>query len=295
MALILDGLTKTFQSFPAVNNLTCTFDTGVYGLLGVNGAGKTTLLRMLCTLLTPTAGSVTWEEQDIFTLGPAYRNLLGYLPQEFGFYPDFTVEDYLLYIACLKGLRPATAKRRTETLLRQVGLHPVRRQKMKRLSGGMKRRAGIAQAMLNDPKVLILDEPTAGLDPKERIRFRNLISELAEDRLVILSTHIVSDVEYIAGEILLLKEGTLVQQGAVQDLLAAAPTRVWTCLVPREAAHHFLTHHLVANVKTLPQGTQLRILSPTPPTPEAVPAEMTLEDLFLHHFGETGGDDLAEI
>ena len=199
MALILDGLTKTFQSFPAVNNLTCTFDTGVYGLLGVNGAGKTTLLRMLCTLLTPTAGSVTWEGQDIFTLGPAYRNLLGYLPQEFGFYPDFTVEDYLLYIACLKGLRPATAKRRTETLLRQVGLHPVRRQKMKRLSGGMKRRAGIAQAMLNDPKVLILDEPTAGLDPKERIRFRNLISELAEDRLVILSTHIVSDVEYIAG------------------------------------------------------------------------------------------------
>ena len=121
MALILDGLTKTFQSFPAVNNLTCTFDTGVYGLLGVNGAGKTTLLRMLCTLLTPTAGSVTWEGQDIFTLGPAYRNLLGYLPQEFGFYPDFTVEDYLLYIACLKGLRPATAKRRTETLLRQVG------------------------------------------------------------------------------------------------------------------------------------------------------------------------------
>ena len=295
MALILDGLTKTFQSFPAVNNLTCTFDTGVYGLLGVNGAGKTTLLRMLCTLLTPTAGSVTWEGQDIFTLGPAYRNLLGYLPQEFGFYPDFTVEDYLLYIACLKGLRPATAKRRTETLLRQGGLHPVRRQKMKRLSGGMKRRAGIAQAMLNDPKVLILDEPTAGLDPKERIRFRNLISELAEDRLVILSTHIVSDVEYIAGEILLLKEGTLVQQGAVPDLLAAAPTRVWTCLVPREAAHHFLTHHLVANVKTLPQGTQLRILSPTPPIPEAVPAEMTLEDLFLHHFGEKGGDGLAEI
>ena len=128
-----------------------------------------------------------------------------------------------------------------------------------------------------------------------RIRFRNLISELAEDRLVILSTHIVSDVEYIAGEILLLKEGTLVQQGAVQDLLAAAPTRVWTCLVPREAAHHFLTHHLVANVKTLPQGTQLRILSPTPPIPEAVPAEMTLEDLFLHHFGEKGGDGLAEI
>ena len=149
--------------------------------------------------------------------------------------------------------------------------------------------------MLSDPGILILDEPTAGLDPRERIRFRNLISQFSENRIVILATHIVSDVEYIAGEILLLKEGTLVQQGAVPDLLAAAPTRVWTCLVPREAAHHFLTHHLVANVKTLPQGTQLRILSPTPPIPEAVPAEMTLEDLFLHHFGEKGGDGLAEI
>ena len=219
MALILDGLTKTFQSFPAVNNLTCTFDTGVYGLLGVNGAGKTTLLRMLCTLLTPTAGSVTWEGQDIFTLGPAYRNLLGYLPQEFGFYPDFTVEDYLLYIACLKGLRPATAKRRTETLLRQVGLHPVRRQKMKRLSGGMKRRAGIAQAMLNDPKVLILDEPTAGLDPKERVRLRELLAAMAAERIILVATHVVSDVETVATKVILLRAGQIVDAAPVPELI----------------------------------------------------------------------------
>ena len=295
MALILDGLTKTFSSFPAVNNLSYTMDTGVYGLLGVNGAGKTTLMRMLCTLLTPTSGTITWDGQDIFSLGSAYRNLLGYLPQDFGYYPDFSVQDYLLYIASIKGLRPATARQRMQSLLEQVGLTQVRRQKMKKLSGGMKRRAGIAQAMLNDPKILILDEPTAGLDPKERIRFRNLISELAENRLVLLSTHIVSDVEYIADQILLMKDGSLVHHGTSQQLLAAAPTQVWTCTVPRAQAGQLLHQYPVVNLKTLPQGVQLRVLSQTPPTPEAHPAEMTLEDLFLHYFGETAGETDAAL
>lgn len=295
MALILDGLTKTFSSFPAVNNLSYTMDTGVYGLLGVNGAGKTTLMRMLCTLLTPTSGTITWDGQYIFSLGSAYRNLLGYLPQDFGYYPDFSVQDYLLYIASIKGLRPATARQRMQNLLEQVGLTQVRRQKMKKLSGGMKRRAGIAQAMLNDPKILILDEPTAGLDPKERIRFRNLISELAENRLVLLSTHIVSDVEYIADQILLMKDGSLVHHGTSQQLLAAAPTQVWTCTVPRAQADQLLHQYPVVNLKTLPQGVQLRVLSQTPPTPEAHPAEMTLEDLFLHYFGETAGETDAAL
>ena len=295
MALILDGLTKTFSSFPAVNNLSYTMDTGVYGLLGVNGAGKTTLMRMLCTLLTPTSGTITWDGQDIFSLGSAYRNLLGYLPQDFGYYPDFSFQDYLLYIASIKGLRPATARQRMQNLLEQVGLTQVRRQKMKKLSGGMKRRAGIAQAMLNDPKILILDEPTAGLDPKERIRFRNLISELAENRLVLLSTHIVSDVEYIADQILLMKDGSLVHHGTSQQLLAAAPTQVWTCTVPRAQADQLLHQYPVVNLKTLPQGVQQRVLSQTPPTPEAHPAEMTLEDLFLHYFGETAGETDAAL
>lgn len=295
MALILDGLTKTFSSFPAVNNLSYTMDTGVYGLLGVNGAGKTTLMRMLCTLLTPTSGTITWDGQDIFSLGSAYRNLLGYLPQDFGYYPDFSVQDYLLYVASIKGLRPATARQRMQSLLEQVGLTQVRRQKMKKLSSGMKRRAGIAQAMLNDPKILILDEPTAGLDPKERIRFRNLISELAENRLVLLSTHIVSDVEYIADQILLMKDGSLVHHGTSQQLLAAAPTQVWTCTVPRAQADQLLHQYPVVNLKTLPQGVQLRVLSQTPPTPEAHPAEMTLEDLFLHYFGETAGETDAAL
>ena len=295
MALILDGLTKTFSSFPAVNNLSYTMDTGVYGLLGVNGAGKTTLMRMLCTLLTPTSGTITWDGQDIFSLGSAYRNLLGYLPQDFGYYPDFSVQDYLLYIASIKGLRPATARQRMQNLLEQVGLTQVRRQKMKKLSGGMKRRAGIAQAMLNDPKILILDEPTAGLDPKERIRFRNLISELAENRLVLLSTHIVSDVEYIADQILLMKDGSLVHHGTSQQLLAAAPTQVWVCTVPRAQADQLLHQYPVVNLNTLPLGVQLRVLSQTPPVPEAHPAEMTLEDLFLHYFGETAGETDAAL
>ena len=295
MALILDGLTKTFSSFPAVNNLSYTMDTGVYGLLGVNGAGKTTLMRMLCTLLTPTSGTITWDGQDIFSLGSAYRNLLGYLPQDFGYYPDFSVQDYLLYIASIKGLRPATARQRMQNLLEQVGLTQVRRQKMKKLSGGMVQRVGIAQALLNNPKILILDEPTAGLDPKERGRFRNILSGLSENRLVLLSTHIVSDVEYIADQILLMKDGSLVHHGTSQQLLAAAPTQVWTCTVPRAQADQLLHQYPVVNLKTLPQGVQLRVLSQTPPTPEAHPAEMTLEDLFLHYFGETAGETDAAL
>lgn len=193
MALILDGLTKTFSSFPAVNNLSYTMDTGVYGLLGVNGAGKTTLMRMLCTLLTPTSGTITWDGQDIFSLGSAYRNLLGYLPQDFGYYPDFSVQDYLLYIASIKGLRPATARQRMQNLLEQVGLTQVRAAENEKALRRLEAPAASPRPCSTNPKILILDEAQPPvLDPKERIRFRNLISELAENRLVLLSTHIVS-------------------------------------------------------------------------------------------------------
>lgn len=291
MALILDGLTKTFSSFPAVNNLSYTMDTGVYGLLGVNGAGKTTLMRMLCTLLTPTSGTITWDGQDIFSLGSAYRNLLGYLPQDFGYYPDFSVQDYLLYIASIKGLRPATARQRMQSLLEQVGLTQVRRQKMKKLSGGMKRRAGIAQAMLNDPKILILDEPTAGLDPKERIRFRNLISELSENRLVLLSTHIVSDVEYTCGEIWLMNAGRIVEQGNAEDLIRSMRDQVWRLTVPRNDVAAYVARFKVANIKAGRDSAELRIVSPVKPGPDAMLETATLEDVFLYHFGEAGGDD----
>lgn len=286
MELTITNLTRTFHQVTAVDHLSCTLGAGVYGLLGVNGAGKTTLMRMLCTLLPPTSGSITWDGQDIFALGGRYRRLLGYLPQEFGFYPDFTVQDYLLYMAALKGLRPDQAKARTALLLDQVGLTQVKGRKLRKLSGGMKRRAGIAQAMLNDPQVLVLDEPTAGLDPKERIRFRNLISDLAQDRLVLLSTHIVSDVESIAGEILLMDQGRLIQTGTVSHLIAALPTAAWLCQVPRGQEEACLRTYPVSNLRPTAQGTELRVLSPEPPMPGAVPDHLTLEDVFLYYFGE---------
>ena len=295
MELKLTELTKTFGSVNAVDHVSYTLGRGVYGLLGVNGAGKTTLMRMLTTLVKPTCGTITLDGRDIFTLDRSYRNLLGYLPQEFGVYPEFTVQDYLLYIASIKGLRPAAAKERVKALLQQVGLTKARNKKMKALSGGMKRRAGIAQAMLNDPKILILDEPTAGLDPNERIRFRNLISELASDRIVLLSTHIVSDIESIADEILLMKDGTITTSGTAEDLLAAMPEDVWSITVPREAAGNYLKSFKVSNVRSVPGGTQLRVLSALQPSAEAVLEDATLEDLFLSYFGEKAGDSHDEI
>lgn len=234
MKLQMVNVTRKFGNFRAVENLNLTIENGVYGLLGVNGAGKTTLMRMICTLLPPTSGQILCDGKDIFKMDGEYRNLLGYLPQEFGFYPDFTVKDYLLYIASLKGIRPMVAGKRVKDLLAQVGLTKSANKKMKKLSGGMKRRAGIAQAMLNNPKILILDEPTAGLDPTERVRFRNLISELSEDRIVILSTHIVSDVEYIANEIWLMKDGQIMQQGNLDQTLASMQEKVYYILENRE-------------------------------------------------------------
>lgn len=290
MELCINDLTKRFGTFTAVDHISLTMTRGVYGLLGVNGAGKTTLMRMLCTLLTPTGGTITWDGRDIFAMDADYRNLLGYLPQEFGYYPDFSVRDYLRYIATLKALRPAIARDRVERLIHQVGLNKAANRKMKRLSGGMKRRAGIAQAMLGDPRILILDEPTAGLDPNERIRFRNLVSELAEDRLVLLSTHIVSDVEYIADEILLMKDGRIESQGTAETLIRSMRDSVWHLCVPRSETSAYMARFRIANIHTTPNGAELRIVSPIRPAPEAEPLPATLEDVFLYHFGEAGGE-----
>ncbi|MDE7224259.1 MAG: ABC transporter ATP-binding protein [Acetatifactor sp.] len=286
MELKITNLTKSFQNTTAVRGVSYTLTAGVYGLLGVNGAGKTTLMRMLCTLLQPTGGSITWDGKDIFEMGGEYRRLLGYLPQDFGYYPDFTVYDYLMYIASIKGLRPMAARQRTEMLLGQVGLTEAGNRKMKKLSGGMKRRAGIAQAMLGDPQILILDEPTAGLDPNERIRFRNLISELAAERLVLLSTHIVSDIEYIANEILLMKDGEIKASGTMQELLDAMPEQVWSVSLSREEVEAYMKSYKISNVKTIPGGAQLRIISAQKPAKDAVLETPTLEDLFLDYFGE---------
>ena len=290
MELTISDLTKDFGSFRAVDQVTFTMHSGVYGLLGVNGAGKTTLMRMLTTLIHPTGGEIRWDGQDVFRMDSAYRKLLGYLPQDFGYYPDFSIYDYLMYIASIKGIRPAAAKQRALRLLKQVGLSQAGHKKMKTLSGGMKRRVGIAQAMLNDPKILILDEPTAGLDPNERIRFRNLISELSEDRIVLLSTHIVSDIEYIASEILLMKDGCITLSGTAEEVIASMPERVWLFSVPREQVDRYLAAYRVSNLKTTPAGATLRVLSAECPAIGAVETAATLEDVFLHYFGESAGD-----
>ncbi len=295
MELKLMGLTKEFKDVTAVEDVSCRLTAGVYGLLGVNGAGKTTLMRMLCTLLKPTRGRITWNGKDILEMDRAYRKLLGYLPQDFGYYPDFSVYDYLMYIASIKGLRPAAAKQRAELLLNQVGMEKAKRKKMKALSGGMKRRVGIAQAMLGDPKILILDEPTAGLDPNERIRFRNLISELSEKRLVLLSTHIVSDIEYIANEILLMDGGKIRASGTSEELLFSMPDRVWSVPVSKDSVGAYMKKYKVSNVKTIPGGARLRILSSDPPSGHAVSETATLEDLFLDYFGERTDGQNDEI
>lgn len=291
MELKITDLTKKYQDTTAVDHISCTLTTGVYGLLGVNGAGKTTLMRMLCTLLKPTEGQITWNGTDIFEMDREYRKLLGYLPQDFGYYPDFSIYDYLMYIASIKGIRPAVARQRTALLLKQVGLEKIKNRKMKKLSGGMKRRAGIAQAMLNNPRILIMDEPTAGLDPSERIRFRNLISELAEKRLVLLSTHIVSDIEYIANEILLMNHGKICLAGTSEELAASIDEKVWSVRVKSSEAAAYMKSYKVANVKTLHGGTELRILSAKKPSEDAVEEEISLEDVFLYFFGEKAGEE----
>ncbi|MCM1263647.1 MAG: ABC transporter ATP-binding protein [Butyrivibrio sp.] len=295
MELKISSLTKEFKDITAVNNISYTMSTGVYGLLGVNGAGKTTLMRMLCTLLKPTNGSITWDGRDIFEMDGEYRKILGYLPQDFGYYPDFTVYDYLMYMSSIKGLRPVAAKQRINILLKQVGMEKSAKKKMKKLSGGMKRRVGIAQAMLANPQILILDEPTSGLDPNERIRFRNLISELSEERLVLLSTHIVSDVEYIANKILLMEDGRIKATGTSEELIKAMPESVWSLDVTKKEIDSYMKNYKISNVKTISGGASLRIISSERPAKNAVLENATLEDLFLDYFGERAGETNDEI
>lgn len=215
MELSIDKLTKQYQNKIAVDRISLRLNTGIYGLLGANGAGKTTLMRMVCGILKPTSGTITFDGIDVSE--ERYRSMLGYLPQDFGYYPEFTGEDFLLYMAALKGMRKPQARRKTVELLKLVSLHDVAKKKIKTYSGGMKQRLGIAQALLNQPKLLVLDEPTAGLDPKERVRFRDLIKDLGKDSIVLLSTHIVSDIEHIADDILMMKSGQLIYQGKWTD------------------------------------------------------------------------------
>lgn len=291
MELKLDRLTKQFGAKIAVDRLSVSFTPGVYGLLGANGAGKTTLMRMICDVLKPTSGQILFDDNPIERLSDSYRARLGYLPQDFGYYPEFTAYDFMMYLAALKGLGNQAAKARTAELLDMVGLRQVAKQRIKTFSGGMKQRLGIAQAVLNDPAILVLDEPTAGLDPKERVRFRNLISSLAQDKIVILSTHIVSDVEYIADEILIMRDGRIVTSGTVDEIVGDIEGCVWECMVSPAEANAMAGRMTVGNIHYDRNGQAVvRLVSEGRPHQSARAAEPTLEDVYLYIFQEQSGD-----
>ena len=286
MELSFDRLTKHYGSKIAVDRVSATLTPGVYGLLGANGAGKTTLMRMLCAILESTSGEVFFNGEEVTGMGAAYRNVLGYLPQDFGYYPHYTAEEFLSYIATLKGIPRDIAKRRIHELLDTVGLLGAARKKLRTFSGGMRQRVGIAQALLNDPQVLILDEPTAGLDPKERVHLRNLLADYAGDRIVILSTHIVSDVEAIADEVLVMKDGQFILRGTVPELVRQASGKVWELTVPAAKARAWEKRFTVANFRHEGDYVVLRIISDERPAQQAVPCRATMEDLYLYHFGK---------
>lgn len=289
MELKIDRVTKQYKNKIAVDRITETMSNGVYGLLGENGAGKTTLMRMICGILKPTNGEIKLDGKEILSMGEEYRNLLGYLPQDFGYYPNFTAMEFLRYIASLKDLNRRYAKQRSEELLTMVGLESESRHKIKTFSGGMRQRLGIAQALLNDPKILVLDEPTAGLDPKERVRFRKMIANLGKNRIVLLSTHIVSDVEAIADKIFIMKSGQMVSSGSVPQLEKQVASKVWNYVGSESEAEaeEIAENYLVGNMHHYDGKTMYRIISEVKPFETAVEVQGTLEDLYLYYFKET--------
>ena len=290
MELTLDRLTKQFGARIAVDRVSATLIPGVTGLLGANGAGKTTLMRMVCDVLRPTGGQILLDGRDASELGDEYRALLGYLPQDFGYYPDFTALDFMRYMATLKGFSDRDGRARSMELLDEVGLADDALRKVKTFSGGMRQRLGIAQAMINDPAILVLDEPTAGLDPKERVRFRNLIAGFAQDKIVILSTHIVSDVEFIANRILVMRQGSFVLDGTPEQVVAQAAGKVWECHVEAHRAEEMAAQMQVANVRYAADGhAVVRVVADEQPMAGASAVEPTLEDLYLLVFRDGDG------
>ncbi|MDR0813157.1 MAG: ABC transporter ATP-binding protein [Oscillospiraceae bacterium] len=286
MELEINRLTKSYGHKTAVDSFSAAFTDGIYALLGANGSGKTTLMRMVCGLLKPTAGEVLLDGTPISEAGESYRELLGYLPQNFGYYPNFTGWDFMMYLAALKGLPKFSAEERCAELLDLVGLHGERQRKLKTYSGGMLQRIGVAQSLINNPKILILDEPTAGLDPKERAKFRNIISGLSSGRIVILSTHIVSDVEYIADTVMIMKNGQLALQNSSAHICDAIDGCVWRCAVPDERVAEVSTRYVVSNLRHTESEVEMRIISAAKPFGNAVAVTPNLEDLYLYFFRE---------
>ncbi len=280
--LTVQDVSKKFGNFEALREMNIEFSNGVYGLLAPNGAGKTTLIKMLTTLIFPTEGEILYDGKNIVEMGESYREILGYLPQEFGYYKNYTPTNYLLYLAALKGIDKETAKGRIKELLKLVALDDVANKKMKKFSGGMIQRVGIAQAMLNEPKILILDEPTAGLDPKERVRFRNLLSDLGRDRIVILSTHIVSDVESIANEIIMMKDQKILFQDTIDNICRTLKDHVFETTISYEEMGDFRQKYLSLSEKQENGKMKVRFVADAVDSDSWQLVQPNLEDVFLH-------------
>jgi ABC-type multidrug transport system ATPase subunit len=281
MELTIEHLSKRYGQQWALRELSLHCEPGMLGLVGPNGAGKTSLMRMIATLLSPTEGRILWNGQDIRTHGEALRQVLGYLPQDFGIYPEFTGRQFLRYLAAMKGLPSALLHRRVDEVLVVVNLEAEADRKLPTYFGGMKQRIGIAQALLNDPELLIVDEPTAGLDPAERVRFRTLLASLTRNRIVLLSTHIISDVEAVAGRLLILQGGRVLADTTLQALLAHTVGSVWSVTVDQITALQLQASAQVSTMVNQMHGVTLRIVSPTRPHEAAVVVDPSLEEAYL--------------
>ena len=282
MQLVIENVSKTYRSgVQALRNVKLTLRPGVLGLLGPNGAGKSTLMRILAAITKPSEGRVLWNGEDVANEPDVLRKQLGYLPQDFGVYPNLNAVEFLDYLAAVKGIDAKSARKRIGELLALVNLADAAKRPLGGYSGGMRQRVGIAQALLNDPKLLIVDEPTAGLDPEERVRFRNLLSELSGERIVILSTHIVSDVEAVATGIAILAHGELVANGPPEALLASVSGKVWEVVVASAGVPALRETHLVSNTMHRAGGVHARVVAEVSPTAQARPLEPTLEDAYL--------------
>lgn len=282
--LVVKNLSKQYGEFLALEHVNIEFDHGVYGLLAPNGAGKTTLIKMLVSLISPTKGEILYNGANIMDLDEEYRDILGYLPQQFGYYKNYSPRQFLLYLATLKGIEEKLALTKIEDLLQKVALSDVANKKMRKFSGGMIQRVGIAQALLNDPKVLILDEPTAGLDPKERARFRHLLTELARERLVIISTHIVSDIESIANQVIMIKNKQLLYKDNVKNICATLDGFVFETTISFEQLETFRKQYVLLSEKQEQGNMIVRFVHKGEADVDWIPVIPHLEDVFLYEY-----------
>lgn len=285
MELQVEHLCKFYKKKEALRDVRFTLHKGTYGLLGENGAGKSTLMRMMATVDFPTKGEIYYEGKNIFSMDEEYRSLIGYMPQNYNVYPSFTAKDFLEYIGILKGISRHKLKSRIEEVLEFVNLSDVAGKKVKTFSGGMKRRIGIAQAIINEPEILILDEPTAGLDPKERIRFSNIISDMGKNKIVLLSTHIVSDIEAIASNLVVMKKGEVLETGKVDYLVQTVKGQVWETVVDQETYQRLRKERSVIHLKQKGKEVQVRFVGDKYFDVENCQAEPTLEDYYIYAGG----------